>query len=118
VRTQRRPPVDVTLVHVTSTTTMGDTNESATGEEVKRALFEPAQQILERAGDTQVAVLQPAAFNLPGIYSLDVDELIQIGIGIDPNQLLEVTDGTWQVVGGSTVWRDRTKVPVVQPRGT
>jgi hypothetical protein len=118
VRTQRRAPVDVTLVHVTSTTTMGDTDATATGEEVKRALFDPAQQILERAGDTQAVVVQPAVFNLPGIHTLDVHDLIQEGIDLDPDHLLDIGDGTWQVVGGSAVFLDRTKVPVVQARRT
>jgi hypothetical protein len=116
VRTQRRPAVDVTLVHVTSTTAMGDTDATATGTEVRGALFDPAQQILERVGDTQAAVVQPAVFNLPGIYSLDVDDLIQVRVDIAADQLLDIDDSTWQVVGGSTVWLARTKVSVVQAR--
>lgn len=104
MRTQRRAPLTVRLVTVT-------TDRSPKGDEtstekicvVHNATFEP-ERIFERAGTDQARVVQPAAFNVPGRHRLNANALVRCG-GVE-----------WRVVGGSTVWLDRTNVPVVRSK--
>lgn len=100
MRNQRRAPLTVVLNHVTSDRDeLGNTTEPATSDTITGATFEP-QQILERVDNEGAPVVQPAAFNLPGVWAVDADDQI-------------VHDGiTWQVIGGGIVWLDRTKVAV------
>lgn len=109
MRSQRRAPATVTLVRstrVTDTDDLGDAPASPVAPErieIAGAMFEP-QQILTRSGNDQVPVVRPAVWNLPGVYDVDADDLI------------EHEGTTWQVTGGGNVWLDRTKVPVTETR--
>lgn len=105
MRTQRRTPVTVVLLTTTRTDDngLGDYTEITTETTIEGCTFEP-QQIVESVDPDQPAIVQPAFFNLPGVHDLDADDLLRVGDGDDAE--------TWQVVGGATVWLDRTKVPV------
>jgi hypothetical protein len=125
VRTQRRPAVNVILVHITTTRDMGNENQSATGILVKGAIFNPSAP-LERPSPDQASVFQPAFFDVPGVFDVDADDLVHVTaleeLPADPEELdtllQTITSSTWQVDGGASVWGDRTKVPVVQARKT
>jgi len=125
VRTQRRPPVSVILVHIVTTSDMGNEDETVTGTLVPGAIFNP-EQIAERSSTDQAAVVQPAFFDVPGVQQVDADDLVHVTeldeLPTDPDELeallTTITSSTWQVDGGGSVWLDRTKVPVVQPRRT
>lgn len=113
MRSQRRAPVTVQLVSNAreGENGLGDYTEDPTTVEVEGAIFEPErafQRTAERAGDTQAPVFQPAAFNVPGVYELTSDDEVHTGSGDD----LEI----WYVTGGSTVWLDRTNIPVSRTR--
>lgn len=104
MRTQRRPSATVTVVRTTTTRdALGNKTTSRVTTSVEGAIFEP-ERTLERTGDDRAPVIQPARWNLPGVYELDGDDTIEDG------------DNVWQVVGGSTVWLDRTEVPVTRTR--
>jgi hypothetical protein len=109
VRSQRRAPVTVILVHNTRTDDngLGDFTQTPTPVTVDGAIFEP-QTPLEHAGEDQAPVLAPAAWNVPGVHELGADDEVHVGEGDD----LVV----WYIVGGSTVWLDRTRIPVSQIR--
>lgn len=117
MRTQRRAARTVTIAAVAKSddSDVGDSTETHTFTEVERAIFEP-ERPLERTGDGQALVVRPAMFNLPGVHDLDADDLILEGaldvVVVDD----AIVGGTvvWQVVGGSTVWLDRTEVPVTR----
>lgn len=105
MRNQRRTPLTVQLIQVTSTKDpLGNATETTSTTTVEGATFDP-ERTIERTGEDQVPIVQPAVFNLPGVYEINADDLVIHA------------DTTWQVVGGGAVWLDRTKVPVVQPRG-
>lgn len=109
MRSQRRAPVTVQLVSVTRSgdNDLGDYTKATSYVEVEGAIFEPErafQRTSERAGETQAHVLQPAAFNVPGVYLLNADDEVHEG------------DDIWYVVGGSTIWLDRTNIPVSRTR--
>lgn len=102
MRSQRRSGRTVVLVAVVKTRSdVGDSTETETPTTVHGAIFEP-ERPLERTGDSRATVVRPAMWNLPGVHELDADDLVKDG------------DVTWQVLGGSTVWLDRTEVPVVR----
>lgn len=125
MRIQRRSPVSVILVHITTTRDMGNEDETATGTLVKGALFNP-ETISERPSPDQAAVFEPAFFDVPGVHDVDADDLVHVTelteLPTDPGELEQllktVTPSTWQVDGGGAVWLDRTKIPVVQARRT
>lgn len=112
MRSQRRPPVTVTVVQLTTTVDKyGDgTSPDPVRTVVDGAIFEP-EQMVERVGDDQAPVLRPAHWNLPGVFELDSDDRIEIGPEEAPTDV-------WLVDGGSAVWLDRTKVPVKQAKGS
>jgi hypothetical protein len=111
MRSQRRAPRTVTLTHVTTTrSNIGDETESTTQTVVVGAVFEP-ERALERTGNDQAPVLQPAVWNLPGVLAADSDDLITEGDATDPDFDSD-SAATWQVVGEGVVWLDRTKIPV------
>lgn len=87
---------------------LGDFTETPAPVTVPGAIFEP-ERPQERAGQDQAHVLAPAAFNVPGVYELTADDQVHVGEG---DQRV-----VWYVVGGSTVWLDRTNIPVSQTRG-
>lgn len=97
-------PRTVQLIRTNTTLDQfGDGTETPARRSVPGALFVPnAPQ--ERAGETQVKVVQTGHWNLPGCHQLNADDLIRDG-NVD-----------WQVVGGGTVLVDRTKVPVQRAR--
>jgi hypothetical protein len=120
VRSQRRAPQTVTLVHVTTVKTpVGDTTETTTQQVIEGALFEPERRLTERTTErvtnSRVPVVQPAVWNLPGDYAVDSDDRIIEGDatvdGFD-----EDTAVVWEVIGQGDVWLDRTKVPVKKTR--
>lgn len=107
MRSQRRVGQTVQLVRVTvSEDELGNAEDPSTSStEIDGAIFEP-ERALERTSADQAPVLQPAVWNLPGVYTVDADDQIVHG------------DTTWFVIGGGEVWLDRTKVPVQLTRTT
>lgn len=105
MRTQRRPPVTIRLIRATTTADdhLGNETESTTTQIVPNAIFEPGA-LNERASTDQAKVYEPAFFNVPGVHPMDSnDRVVTCGV-------------TWYVQGGSTVWLDRTKIPVARTR--
>lgn len=99
------------LKQITTTrTNVGDESETVTRVTAEGALFEP-ERVLERTGNQQTPTMQPAVWNVPGLYDLDSDDLVIEG---DPEAegYDEATAPTWQVIGAGLHWLDRTKVPV------
>lgn len=111
MRSQRRSPVTVQLVSIARTEDngLGDFTKTPTSITVDGAIYEP-ERPLERAGDDQAPVLQPASFNVPGVHTLLADD--EVHIGADDDLVV------WYVVGGSTVWLDRTNIPVSRTRSS
>lgn len=108
MRSQRRSPQTVQLVSVTiAEDEFGNETLSTSSTTIEGAIFEP-ERPLERTGDNQAPVFQPAVWNLPGVRQVDADDQIIHGTGEDAM--------TWYVAGGGVVWLDRTKVPVQQTR--
>lgn len=105
MRTQRRAPLTVQLITVTKTGDdgLGNFTKPETSCTVRGATFEP-ERPAERAGEDQAPVMQPAAFNVPGCHHLGANDQVRCN------------GATWYVVGGSTVWLDRTNIPVSQTR--
>jgi hypothetical protein len=106
VRPQRRPSATVNLVQVADTIDhLGDLAGDSPRTKVAGAIFNP-QAITERSGEGSAPIVRAAFFNVPGTYVLDADDLVEV---LDRDgQVVE----TWQVVGGSAVWLNRTKIPV------
>ncbi|HET6154357.1 MAG TPA: hypothetical protein VFE15_15540 [Marmoricola sp.] len=104
MRTQRRARVVVQLVRTNVVEDQfGNSAETPRNETVHKCQFYPSPPA-ERSGDDSARILQTGFWDLPGDHPLLADDLIKAG-GV-----------TWQVVGGSTLWLDRTKVPVQQAR--
>lgn len=107
MRSQRRAPGTVQLIFVTTIKdNLGNETTSTEVVESDGAIFNP-ESILERTGNDQAPVVAPAFWNVPGAFVLDADDLVIEGG--DPD---DVDATTWQVVGGSALWLDRTKIPV------
>lgn len=97
MRTQRRPAVTATLVHVVQNNLgAGDVTTSTV---ITGAVFEPAPQPVERV-DQAPPTYQLGAFNLPGVHTAEAGDT------------LLVNGAEWRVLSGGTVWLDRTRVPV------
>lgn len=105
MRTQRRAANTVRLVRISRTgdNGLGDFTGAESSVSVNGAIFEPAR-IDERTGEAQAHVLQPASWNVPGCHRLGANDEVRCG------------DDVWYVVGGSTVWLDRTNIPVSRTR--
>lgn len=112
MRSQRRSTVTVDLVQVTRTDDngLGDFTKTPNTTTVAGAIYEP-ERPTEHAGEDQARVLQPAAFNVPGIHELGADDEVRVHTGPEAEDR-EV----WYVVGGSSPWLNRTNVPVSRTR--
>lgn len=104
MRLQRRPGLTVELHRVTTATdTLGDSTYSDAVTIVRGALFEPSR-VVESVDPNVAAVVESAAFNLPGVHNIDADDHL-------------VANGMrWDVAGDAQVWLDRTRVPVKNAR--
>lgn len=118
MRLQRRGHVTVTLVHPTAAKDrLGNRAGGAVRTVIENALFSSPQPMAERTSPDQAEVLAPATFNLPGLYDVGADDLIQVG-DYPTVPSAGVVVETWQVLGGGTRLVDRTRVPVTQARSS
>jgi hypothetical protein len=119
MRTQRRAPVRVRLtVSGVVLDELGDVDDAASTPPVVTvvdgATFDP-ERIVEAPRSQGPQTVLPAVFNVPGAFQLGPDDVVEILAPADQDTVDgPVVLSTWDVEGGSALWRDRTKIPVTR----
>lgn len=117
MRTQRRPAIRLRLttsrIVLDELGDVDDDASSTTSVVIEGASFDP-ERLVESPRSDAPQVWAPAVFNVPGAHLLGPDDVVEVLAPAAQDAPDPVVLETWNVEGGSTVWRDRTKIPATR----